>query len=169
MWTQIKSACAPPRTPQTTLENTPHCTILRRGTPTEEPPLDEDVIWLGLRFGSALSGHHSIEERLFFPMLAARMPEFAEGGSLTAQHEGIHEGLTRMERYLRRCDRGEEQFQRGVLWGIMVGGSDGAARGNGKGGFEDVLWAHLDEEVWVLRGENMARIWTLDEMRQFRR
>ncbi|KAL2831665.1 hypothetical protein BJY01DRAFT_226442 [Aspergillus pseudoustus] len=196
MWTQLKTTCSSPTSTQqhspTTTNSSSTNTLLPRHSivprnqankaeekgdnddDEEEPLTDEELISLGLRFCTSLSTHHSIEERFFFPLLASRMPEFAPGGSLTAQHEEIHEGLVRMKGYLRRCELGEEQFQKVVLRGLMVGdaGADAGADADGNrkkvkgGGFEEVLWGHLDEEVRVLGGENMARFWTLDEVRQ---
>lgn len=91
------------------------------------------------------------------------MPEFRPGDSaLLAQHEQIHEGMDRMEAYLRRCLRGkigekkekeEEEFRLEEVKRLMDG-------------FGEVLWRHLDEEVRTLRAENMRRYWTMEEMRR---
>jgi len=121
----------------------------------------------GLYFIRALTAHHDIEESYFFPLLAAKMPEFQsgagarrEGGGqnrqaaeLLQQHKLIHAGMDVFEDYLRRCRNRETELELGVLkekmdtWG-------------------DVLWKHLDQEVKTLGAENMRQYWTLEEMRR---
>jgi len=61
----------------------------------------------------------------FFPLLAARMPEFqsaGKGGSgnrraaaLLQQHKEIHAGMDGFEDYLRRCRNRELDFELSVL------------------------------------------------------
>ncbi|KAL2004808.1 hypothetical protein VTN00DRAFT_3081 [Thermoascus crustaceus] len=117
------------------------------------------LIQLGLQFCSQLGVHHSIEEEYIFPELATKMPEFRPGNSsLLAQHEQIHEGMDRMEAYLRRCLRGkigeeDQELRLEEVKRLMDG-------------FGEVLWRHLDEEVRTLGAENMRRYWTLEEMRR---
>lgn len=105
----------------------------------------------GLQFVEYLTAHHSIEERMVFPMLGKRMPEFR--GDLQAQHREIHAGLDNFEAYLRGCKNKEHDFDLNELkvkmepWG-------------------DVLWTHLDDEVRTLGADNMRKYWSLDEMRR---
>ncbi|KAI9376440.1 hypothetical protein BJX61DRAFT_538816 [Aspergillus egyptiacus] len=137
-WNTLKQACTSP-------------------TPATEPLTTTSLTSLALSFCDALSTHHAIEERFLFPLLAPRMSEFMPDGPLTGQHEVIHDGVVRMKGYLKRCERGEEVFERGVLGGIMQGN-----------GFESVLWEHLDGEVWALRAERMRQVWTREEMEALR-
>ncbi|KAH6967600.1 hypothetical protein BKA56DRAFT_497640 [Ilyonectria sp. MPI-CAGE-AT-0026] len=108
----------------------------------------------GLHFVQHLAGHHGFEERVFFPMLAPKMPEFRDGrGELLQQHKEIHKGMDGLEDYLRSCRGGEVELDMHVLkkqldtWGA-------------------VLWQHLDQEVETLGAENMRRYWTLDEIKR---
>ncbi|KAL4974113.1 hypothetical protein BDW66DRAFT_161498 [Aspergillus desertorum] len=133
-WTELKAACSPSLTPSQ--------------FPTPSPTRN----------------HHSIEERYVFPLLAERMPEFATGGVLTAQHEVIHDGLVRLGAYLRGCERysdGEEggwRLDRGALRALLEG-EDGE--------FERVLWEHLDWEVELLRPERLRSVLGVEEVRRF--
>ncbi|KAL4993915.1 hypothetical protein BDV10DRAFT_197959 [Aspergillus recurvatus] len=156
-WTELKTACSPsPSPPQFSTPFPP--------TRGDSDDADSEIILLGLSFCSGLSSHHSIEERYIFPLLADRMPEFAAGGVLMAQHEVIHDGLVRLGAYLRGCerylDRGEDgwRLDRGVLRGLLEG-KDGE--------FERVLWEHLDWEVELLRPERLRRVWGVEEVRRF--
>lgn len=79
------------------------------------------------------------------------MPEFRDKLSLLQQHKQIHEGLAKLETYLEDCRAGEVDLERGEMKRLMDA-------------FGNVLWKHLDEEVWTLRGENMRRFWSLKEM-----
>ncbi|KAL6233307.1 hypothetical protein BDW75DRAFT_215474 [Aspergillus navahoensis] len=144
-WTELKSACSPP-------------------TKGDSNDADSEIILLGLSFCSGLSSHHSIEERYIFPLLAERMPEFAAGAVLTAQHEAIHDGLVRLGAYLRGCERyldGEKEgwrLDRDALRGLLEGEDHE---------FERVLWEHLDLEVELLRPERLRRVWGVEEVRRF--
>lgn len=114
----------------------------------------------GLAFISQLTMHHNIEETYIFPMLARKMPEFQAGGKggkkaaeLLQQHKDIHRGMDVMEDYLRKCKKGEVDFELAVLkekmdtWG-------------------DVLWKHLDQEVKTLGADNIRRYFTIEEVRK---
>lgn len=103
----------------------------------------------GLLFLEHLTIHHSIEERHVFPMLAQKMPEFR--GDLQAQHQEIHAGMDKMEAYLLRCEREEDEFQLSKLKEIMET-------------WGTILWTHLDDEVQALGAENMRKYWTKKEM-----
>ncbi|KAL4930385.1 hemerythrin domain-containing protein [Aspergillus undulatus] len=146
VWTEMKDACS---SSSTSSSNTEYMT-------------DEEIILLGRSFVSNLSMHHDIEERFLFPHLAERMIEFAPDGVLIGQHEAIHEGIGRLEGYLRDCERailGEgERLDRRVLRGIMMGEG---------GKFERVLWEHLDKEVELLKAENLSLFFSVDEIRRF--
>lgn len=106
----------------------------------------------GLSFAEHLAAHHAIEEQFVFPRLAARMPEFdPRRGDMVAQHARIHAGLEAFEGYLKRCQRGEQDFDMGALKEKMES-------------WGDVLWAHLDEEVKALGAENMRKYWSKEDM-----
>ncbi|KAI0029915.1 hypothetical protein K488DRAFT_55313 [Vararia minispora EC-137] len=111
------------------------------------------LIDTGLSFIEQLTAHHTIEERYLFPHLARRMPSFKPDAFAYTQHKAIHEGLDKMELYLRECQRGERDFRREQLMEVMDG-------------FGEVLWQHLDEEVKELAAENMQRFWTLEEIQR---
>ncbi len=84
------------------------------------------------------------------------MPEFdPRSGPMVEQHAAIHAGLDDFEAYLRRCQRGDEEFDLAKLRDRMEG-------------WGAVLWAHLDEEVRALGAENMRRYWTKDEIMRLR-
>ena len=97
--------------------------------------------------------HHGIEETYVFPMLAKKMPLFRAKDHLKTQHEAIHEGLDKLEEYLKACQSGERELRLAELGQVM-------------NTFGEVLWQHLDDEVNQLKAENMRKFWTKDEMRR---
>jgi len=105
----------------------------------------------GIHLCHSLGLHHGIEEQEIFPVLAARMSEFGPQEHLIQQHEQIHDGLEKLEQYLKRCLKGEQELRLEEMKTILDG-------------FGPVLWAHLDDEVRMLGAENMRRYWTKDEM-----
>ncbi|KAI9665502.1 MAG: hypothetical protein M1831_001644 [Alyxoria varia] len=112
-----------------------------------------NLIKTGLRFVSSLSMHHSIEERHIFPYLGSRMPAFGPDGEPLKQHEQIHQGLKEMEKYLLACKHGERGLAREDLKVKMES-------------WGQVLWQHMDDEVWQLGAERMRKYWSLEEMRR---
>jgi len=111
------------------------------------------LIDTGLSFAEHITAHHSIEEMYFFPHLAKRMPSFKPDAFAYTQHKAIHEGIDKIEHYLRACRRGERELRREEFKEIMDS-------------FGAVLWQHLDEEVKELSAENMRQFWTPEEMRR---
>ncbi|KAK4465706.1 hypothetical protein QBC42DRAFT_336107 [Cladorrhinum samala] len=117
----------------------------------------------GLRLVRYLEAHHSIEESHLYPLLARKMPQFKQGKKgkgkkeeeceLLRQHQLIHEGMDEFEDYIRRCKKGEVEFEMGVMKEKMEG-------------WEGVLMKHLDDEVAELGAETMRRYWSLEEMRR---
>ncbi|RDW87110.1 hemerythrin domain-containing protein [Aspergillus mulundensis] len=162
-WNDLKAACAPspPPSPSPPPPSTP-----AENNVEEDDTSDYDLILTGLSFCSGLSNHHAIEERHIFPQLATRMPEFAPGGELTAQHEIIHDGLVRLRSYLRGCERWLEGEGQGYGWGLDRGVLRGFLEGK-EGEFERVLWRHLDREVELLRPESLRRCFGVEEVRRF--
>ncbi|CVK94822.1 uncharacterized protein FMAN_13144 [Fusarium mangiferae] len=114
----------------------------------------------GIRFIDNLEGHHGIEERYIFPILAKKMPEFRSNtrnqaaAELLQQHEEIHSGITAMRQYLKACRSGNIEFRFGVLRSKMEP-------------WGKTLLKHLDQEVKTLGAESMRRYWTLEEMDEF--
>lgn len=105
----------------------------------------------GLQLCQHLTFHHTIEEQHVFPELAERMPIFAPQDHLIKQHEEIHEGLVKLEDFLRSCLHGERELRMQELKAVMDS-------------FGDVLWTHLDLEVKMLGAENMRKFWSKEEM-----
>lgn len=116
----------------------------------------KQLVRAGLDFGEHLTVHHGIEERLMFPVLAKRMPEFDHRrGDLVLQHRKIHKGLDGLVAYLEGVQRGDEPLEAGVLKEKMES-------------WGEVLWSHLDDEVRTLGAENMAKYWSKDEIVKLR-
>jgi len=98
-----------------------------------------------------LTVHHTIEERHVFPVLAKRMPAFKDDEQHIKSHHGIHEGLDKLgaliEKWLAEPSTYDPKEMKECL-----------------DGWREVLFKHLDEEVEDLRGENMKKYWTLEEV-----
>lgn len=107
----------------------------------------------GLDFCQHLEGHHNIEESMFFPILARKMPAFRKELEMLSQHKQIHAGLEKLAKYLEDSKNGEQDFKMQEMKEIMDG-------------FGAVLWEHLNDEVEQLGAENMRKYWSLDEMKQ---
>ena len=137
--------------------------ILLAATQPMDNPNDEDTRPRGMPLSSLLTTtsdfihhltlHHSIEEAHVFPLLAERMPAFRPSDQLLTQHELIHQGLDKLEAYVRDCRRGKRTWTRGEMRALLEG-------------FGAVLMAHLDEEVRGLGAEEMRKAWSLEEMRR---
>jgi hemerythrin-like domain-containing protein len=108
---------------------------------------------LGDNFVQELTLHHTVEEQRVFPVLAKKMETLGKELELLTQHKHIHEGLVKLEDYIHECRKGQRDFVFAELGEIMDG-------------FEEVLWQHLDEEVYELRAESMRKYWSIDEMRR---
>lgn len=106
-----------------------------------------------LQFNEQLTFHHTIEERMVFPALAQRMPEFAAAHEHTASHVKIHDGLERYTTYLDAAKRAPEKYKADELKEIM----DALA---------SVLFPHLEDEERSLKKENMQKYWTLEELKR---
>lgn len=108
-------------------------------------------IYMGLQLCRQLTTHHTIEERWIFPELSQRMPGFADDEVLIHQHEQIHEGLEKVQKYLEDCQSGERELRMNEMKEIMDS-------------FGEVLWTHLDEEVRMLGAENVRKYYTKEEV-----
>ncbi|EJD02598.1 uncharacterized protein FOMMEDRAFT_19894 [Fomitiporia mediterranea MF3/22] len=98
-----------------------------------------------------LETHHSIEERFIFPELAKKMPSFAENDQHRKSHEGIHDGLVKLGAITREFRENPTSYSPERMRECLDS-------------FRDVLMKHLDEEVEDLRGENLKKYWTLEEL-----
>lgn len=111
------------------------------------------VIRVGIQFCNHLKAHHDIEESMWFPVLARKMPGFRDGEFAKSQHKEMHKGLDVLQPYLIDCKAGVQDFRRDRVRSIMDS-------------FATVLWNHMDEEVRELEAESMSKYWTLDEMKR---
>nr|GAT56342.1 predicted protein [Mycena chlorophos] len=100
-----------------------------------------------------LTMHHTIEERYIFPVLAKKMPQFAtdaDEGHIES-HKGIHEGLESLDALVKKFKSEPSTYSPAEMRACLDG-------------FREVLFTHLDQEVSDLSGENMKKIWTLEEL-----
>ena len=118
--------------------------------PATKPLTAKRLIEVGMEFVDHLTLHHTIEEQHLFPILAKRMPGFKPDAFAYTQHKGIHEGLDKLEAYLKDCRRGQRELRREELKEVLDS-------------FGGVLWQHLDEEVAELAPEKMKAAFTLEE------
>jgi len=100
-----------------------------------------------------LTMHHTIEERYLFPILAKSMPQFAENGdgAHITSHQGIHEGLVELDRLVTQWKTTPSTYSPTDMRACLDN-------------FRDVLFRHLDEEVADLRGDNLKKYITLEEL-----
>ncbi|KAJ7170343.1 hypothetical protein C8R43DRAFT_875853, partial [Mycena crocata] len=114
--------------------------------------------YLGIagQFDSHLTMHHTYEEAHLFPILAERMPEFStetEAGHVDS-HKGIHDGLEALTALVSKFKRDPSAYYE------FPGPEIRACLDS----FREVLFTHLDAEVNDLRGENMKKYFTLEEV-----
>jgi hemerythrin-like domain-containing protein len=103
---------------------------------------------LGLQFCSNLAKHHEAEENNLFLYLGSRMPAFKE--LFPSQYKKLYKSFKELDNYLNKCKDGEELNLEKVKE-IMDG-------------FGKELWSHMDEEVAVLRADNMRKFWGVEEI-----
>jgi phosphatidylinositol 3,5-bisphosphate 5-phosphatase len=104
-----------------------------------------------LQLCRSLTMHHTIEENYVFPELATRMPIFEPNEHLIKQHEQIHEGIEKLEEFVKACLYGEKELRMEEMKAVMDE-------------FGTVLWDHLDIEVKMLGAENMRKYWSKEEI-----
>ncbi|CAK5281531.1 unnamed protein product [Mycena citricolor] len=100
-----------------------------------------------------LTMHHTIEEAHIFPILATKMPQFStetEHAHIDS-HKGIHDGLEALGELVQKYKAEPSSYSPSELRACLDG-------------FRDVMFNHLDEEVNDLRGDNMKKYWTLEEL-----
>jgi hemerythrin-like domain-containing protein len=83
-----------------------------------------------------LEGHHNIEERHFFPILAKRMPEFRENEKHKMAHKQIHDGLDRVNMLVANWKEDPSAYKPDELRAALDS-------------FREPLYRHLAEEVYV--------------------
>jgi len=101
-----------------------------------------------------LNFHHSLEERHIFPVLAKRMPAFsetAEDGRHIRSHRAIHKGLDDLDTLVKKWTTELTSYSPTEMRACLDS-------------FREVLFNHLDEEVDDLKGDNMKKYWTLEEV-----
>ncbi|KIK67349.1 hypothetical protein GYMLUDRAFT_217561 [Collybiopsis luxurians FD-317 M1] len=106
------------------------------------------------RLNDHLTMHHTIEEMHIFPILARRMKEFAQSDDNhghIASHKAIHEGLERLKTLVHQ-------------YKAEPTGYDPTKMRECLDSFREVLFAHLDQEVEDLRGRNLKKHFTLEEI-----
>ncbi|ESK97123.1 hypothetical protein Moror_6344 [Moniliophthora roreri MCA 2997] len=103
------------------------------------------------RLNHHLIMHHTIEERHIFPLLATRMKEFSSDSDHLKSHEEIHNGLAKLQDLVIKFKEDPSSYSPGEMRACLDS-------------FREVLFAHLDQEVSDLRGENLRKYWTLEEV-----
>ncbi|THU95640.1 hypothetical protein K435DRAFT_966293 [Dendrothele bispora CBS 962.96] len=102
-----------------------------------------------------LTVHHTIEERYIFPILGKRMKEFskdAQGGhDHLASHKAIHDGIENLGTLISKYKADPTTYSPSEMRTCLD---------NWRGS----LFNHLDEEVADLRGENLKKYFTLEEV-----
>ena len=114
-------------------------------------------------WGLDLTMHHTIEERQIFPILAKRMPSFAEDEAHIKSHHGIHEGPYAEWTANPTVDPSQVQSWHIVIWptvgldklGVLLSkySADQTTYNPTEmreclDSWREVLFRHLDEEVW---------------------
>ncbi|OLN81996.1 hypothetical protein CCHL11_09253 [Colletotrichum chlorophyti] len=129
--------------------------LQKASIPTVDAPSSvtpDQIVREGLFFCYRLTNHHNIEEKMFFPLLARKMPQFrGDDAVLLQQHRQIHQGLEGLQEYLENCRSRRSTFDHAVLKSKMDS-------------WGDVLLLHLDQEVEMLGAEHMRKYWTLEEI-----
>lgn len=104
-----------------------------------------------------LTMHHTIEERYLFPTLGKKMPQFSDRetkGEHLESHKQIHEGLDKLSDLIKRWSSEPSTYSPAELKTCLDG-------------FRGVLFRHLDDEVADLRGENLSKYFTEEEVARF--
>ncbi|KAF8609000.1 hypothetical protein BDV93DRAFT_519027 [Ceratobasidium sp. AG-I] len=87
-----------------------------------------------MQFHEHLNGHHGIEEAYVFPVLAQRMPSFANGERHKNAHKVIHAGLDKLEKLASSWEEEPSTFSPAILRACLDE-------------FRTPLFTHLEEEV----------------------
>ncbi|CAE6416412.1 unnamed protein product [Rhizoctonia solani] len=104
-----------------------------------------------MEFHDHLDAHHSIEETYVFPVLAQKMPSFAENEQHKKSHKVIHAGLDKLKDLATSWKSEPTTFSPAILRSCLDE-------------FKTPLFNHLSEEVRDLSGENLKKYYTLEEV-----
>ncbi|KAF8678455.1 Hemerythrin HHE cation binding domain [Rhizoctonia solani] len=104
-----------------------------------------------MEFHDHLDAHHSIEEVYVFPVLAQKMPNFADNERHKNSHKVIHSGLDKLKDLVAGWKAEPTTFSPGTLRSCLDE-------------FKTPLFKHLSEEVRDLSGENLKKYYTLEEV-----
>ncbi|KAL0577322.1 hypothetical protein V5O48_004678 [Marasmius crinis-equi] len=103
------------------------------------------------RLNHHLTMHHTIEERHIFPALATKMKEFSNDSEHLKSHRGIHDGMDKVQELVNRWKKEPASYSPEEMRACLDS-------------FREVLFNHLDQEVADLKGENLKKYWTLEEI-----
>lgn len=106
-----------------------------------------------MQFHGHLCAHHDIEETYVFPVLARKMPSFADNEKHKSSHKVIHEGLDKLETLAASWKKEPTTFSPDTLRACLDE-------------FRKPLFTHLDEEVRDLSSENLKKYYSLEEVDQ---
>ncbi|KAJ3515254.1 hypothetical protein NLJ89_g1879 [Agrocybe chaxingu] len=102
-----------------------------------------------------LKMHHTIEERYVFPILGKKMPQFAKENEDVTQSPPSYNapilGLVKLEKLVDKWIDEPSTYSPKEMRDCLDS-------------FRDVLFHHLDEEVEDIRGENLKKYFTLQEV-----
>jgi len=100
-----------------------------------------------------LTFHHTIEETQLFPFLAQRIESFdhSKGGKHLESHAAIHRGLDNLAKLVEKYKKEPSSYSPTEMRSCFDS-------------FKDVLFHHLDDEVADLRGTNLGKYFTLQEI-----
>ncbi|QRW08279.1 Hemerythrin HHE cation binding domain [Ceratobasidium sp. AG-Ba] len=107
-----------------------------------------------MQFYEHLNAHHSIEEVYVFPVLAQKMPNFANNEKHKNSHKVIHKGELRLDKLEGLASSWEKEpttFSPDTLRACLDE-------------FRKPLFTHLDEEVRDLSAESLKKYYTLEEV-----
>jgi hemerythrin-like domain-containing protein len=97
----------------------------------------QGYLQLAKTFDQQVTLHHTLEERILFPLLAEYMPQFGKGdgsGNHFELHHTIHEGLGKLQKLTDNWLESPLRYSSSEMKECL-------------NGFRDVLFQHLDEEV----------------------
>ncbi|CAE6424742.1 hypothetical protein RSOLAG1IB_03958 [Rhizoctonia solani AG-1 IB] len=104
-----------------------------------------------MEFHDHLDTHHGIEEAYVFPVLAQKMPGFANNERHKNSHKVIHAGLDKLKDQVTGWKADPTTFSPTALRSCLDE-------------FRTPLFNHLSEEVRDLSGENLKKYYTLEEV-----
>ncbi|KAF9465055.1 hypothetical protein BDZ94DRAFT_433533 [Collybia nuda] len=109
-------------------------------------------------FNSHLTMHHTIEERHIFPILAKKIPKFAntaENGHVDS-HKAIHDGLEALMKLVTNWRKEPTTYSPREMIATLDK-------------LKPVLFEHLDQEVQDLKGDQLKLHFTLKEIESLSR